>query len=189
MGLTNAKNTLGRNLSGGMQRRLSIACSMIHQPKVLILDEPTADLDPYMRREIWNLIRHINSLGTTIILTSHFLSEVDGLCNKIAILHDRKIRAYGTPDELKTKFSSNQEIALELSTKNYSSIIKALHKENIGISDIAQKREKLVIYSKNAEKVLHSLIHVIEKQKAKIVDIELNRPTLDEIFESYIGKK
>lgn len=189
MGLTDAKQTLGRNLSGGMQRRLSIACSMIHQPQILILDEPTADLDPYLRREIWNLIRRINNLGTTIILTSHFLTEVEGLCNKIALLHDRKIQAFGSPDELRKSFSASHEIVLTTEAKDYNKIIASLQKDGkLKISDIVQKGDKLMVYSPDAEKVLHSLIHHVEKDKQKIVDIELNRPSLDEIFESYVIK-
>jgi ABC-2 type transport system ATP-binding protein len=189
MGLTHAKNTLSGNLSGGMQRRLSIACAIIHSPNVLILDEPTADLDPFMRKGIWNLINEINKKGTTIILTSHFLSEVEGLCNRIAILHDRKIRAYGSADELKSNFTKDQEIIVDIQTNNYSRIIDSLKKAGLPLSKIISRDGKLVIYSSEAEKVIHSIIHSIEEGKDILKDIDLNKPSLSEIFESYILKK
>ena len=102
--LANARKQLAQTLSGGMEKRLSVACSLIHQPKVLILDEPTADLDPIRRKETWNLIKGLHSLGTTIVIASHFLSEIEPVCTKIAILHDHKVIDIGTPVELKKKY-------------------------------------------------------------------------------------
>jgi ABC-2 type transport system ATP-binding protein len=189
MGLSHAKDTLSGNLSGGMQRRLSIACAIIHNPHVLILDEPTADLDPFMRKGIWNLINEINKRGTTIILTSHFLSEVEGLCNRIAILHDKKIQAYGSPDDLKSAFTRDKEIIVDLETSDYSKVIDALKDSGLPLTKMNSREGKLVIYSSESEKVLHAILHTIEKNKDTLKDIDLNKPSLAEIFESYIIKK
>lgn len=103
--LDDERDTLAGELSGGMQRRLDIACALIHDPKVLFLDEPTSDLDPIMRKQIWKLIQEINRKGTTIVLASHILEEVESLCTKVAIIHDRRVLGYGTLKELKRKFS------------------------------------------------------------------------------------
>ena len=84
--LYEAKRVLARNLSGGMQRRLDMACALIHDPTVLILDEPTEDLDPILRAEILRLIKKINSKGTTIIFTTHLLDEAEFLCDDVAII-------------------------------------------------------------------------------------------------------
>lgn len=184
--LSDARTTLAGNMSGGMQRRLGIACSLIHDPSVLILDEPTADLDPHLRKEMWALIRKINSQGTTVILTSHFLSELEELCNKIGILHNKQIIQSGTVKELKDKFSKNDEIHLELASGNYSKVIKQLQKQKVKISKIINKDHKIVIYTPEAEKVLHHILHIVERNKEKILDVDVNRPTLSEIFESLL---
>src|SRR3989344_501789 len=95
--LDDAADTLGGKLSSGMQKRLDIACSLIHDPRVLILDEPTEDLDPILRREINDLLKKINKeKNVTMIVTSHLLGEMEDLCNKVAILHNHQIISSGT---------------------------------------------------------------------------------------------
>ena len=102
--LSDARKQLAETLSGGMEKRLSIACSLIHRPKVLILDEPTADLDPIRRRETWQLINWLHKTGTTIIIASHFISEIESVCTRSALLHQHKIVDVGTPSQLKKKY-------------------------------------------------------------------------------------
>ncbi len=104
--LEDAIETLGSRLSMGMKRRLDIACSLINKPKVLILDEPTQDLDPILRREIITLIRRLNKEeNTTVIITSHLLGEIEELCDEIGILQEGKIVEIGSPSFLKKKYS------------------------------------------------------------------------------------
>ena len=102
--LYDARKQLAQTLSGGMEKRLSVACSLIHNPKVLILDEPTADLDPIRRKETWELIKEFHKKGTTIIIASHFLSELEPVCTRIAILHNHKISVVGTPAQLRKHY-------------------------------------------------------------------------------------
>jgi len=102
MGLADAADRLVRTYSGGMIRRLEIAQSMLHEPKVLFLDEPTIGLDPLARQAVWERIEELRAgFGTTILLTTHYMEEADGLCNRVAIMHLGKVRAIGTPAELK----------------------------------------------------------------------------------------
>ena len=102
MGLTEAANRLVRTYSGGMIRRLEIAQSMLHGPKVLFLDEPTIGLDPLARQAVWERIRQLRTdFGTTILLTTHYMEEADDLCDRVAIMHHGTVRAVGAPDELK----------------------------------------------------------------------------------------
>ena len=103
VGLDNAKNTLAEDLSMGMKKRLDITCALIHQPEILVMDEPTSDLDPVLRKEIMNLIKQINKKGTTIILTTQILEEADELMHHILILHDRKIVEDGDPKKIMEK--------------------------------------------------------------------------------------
>lgn len=105
VGLENSRNTLAENLSIGMKKRLDISCALIHNPKVLIMDEPTSDLDPVLRKEIMDLIKKINKTGTTIILTTQLLSEADDLLGHILILHNKKIIEDGTPKKIAGKYN------------------------------------------------------------------------------------
>src|SRR5581483_827110 len=102
MGLGDAGDKLVRHYSGGMIRRLEIAQSMLHAPRVLFLDEPTVGLDPVARKNVWDRIRELQQeFGTTIVLTTHYMDEADSLCGRVAIMHLGKIAALGTPQELK----------------------------------------------------------------------------------------
>lgn len=187
VGISRAKDTLGENLSRGMQKRLDIACAMIHDPKVLIMDEPTEDLDPMLRKEILLLIKKINERGTTIIITSHLLTEIEGICTKIAILHNGVIIETGTPDQLKGRYYKNDEIHVQTTPGNYEKLAKRLKK--INIDEIEVKENKMVIHTDKAEKVLHNLLHAIEMSNEHLIDIDVNKPTLEEVFEALTKKK
>jgi ABC-2 type transport system ATP-binding protein len=106
VGLENAFNVLAKNLSLGMKKRLDLACSLIHKPSVLILDEPTADLDPLLRKKLLHLIKKINSHGTTVILTTQLMGEVDEICDDVAILCNEKIVEQGSVSKIKKKYNS-----------------------------------------------------------------------------------
>ena len=186
MDLTDAGNLLAKELSTGMLRRLDIACSLIHNPKVLILDEPTEDLDPVLRKEMLALIKKINDQGKTIIMTSHTLDEVEVVCSKIAIIHNGEIIEKGSPDELKDRYSKNEEIHLTTSPGNYEAILKKMSK--MDITNIVMKRNKMVLYTPHAEKVLKHLMGVIEGSKEKIISLKVHKPTMEEVFE-YITKR
>jgi ABC-2 type transport system ATP-binding protein len=102
MGLADVANKLVREYSGGMIRRLEIAQSMLHRPRVLFLDEPTVGLDPIARRAVWEHIQRLRAdYGTTILLTTHYMEEADELCNRVAIMHLGKVTTIGSPAELK----------------------------------------------------------------------------------------
>ena len=186
VGLADERNTLGGSLSGGMEKRLDIACALVHDPRVLILDEPTADLDIVLRRQMWHLIKRINSKGTTIIIASHFLQEMETLCHRVAILHDKKIKAIGGVDELKDLFSKSDEITIRAAPGNYAQIAHALRKEKLNIERMGTRENSMVIYSKESEYVLHHLIHILDKLGESLIDVEVKRPSLDEIFESIV---
>jgi ABC-2 type transport system ATP-binding protein len=108
MGLAEAADKLVREYSGGMIRRLEIAQSMLHRPRVLFLDEPTVGLDPGARHIVWDHIEQLRrDYGTTILLTTHIMEEADSLCNRVAIMHLGKVAAAGTPQELKAAVGGN----------------------------------------------------------------------------------
>ena len=108
MGLADAANKLVRDYSGGMIRRLEIAQSMLHEPRVLFLDEPTVGLDPLAREAVWERIQELrNEFGTTILMTTHYMEEADSLCCRVAIMHLGQVMVMGTPAELKASIGGN----------------------------------------------------------------------------------
>jgi ABC-2 type transport system ATP-binding protein len=102
--LTNKSQTLASKLSGGMKKRLNMGCSLVHDPKIIFLDEPTVGLDPVVRREIWKLIKELQQDKKTIIITSHYMEEIEQLCGRVAIMFAGRIVASGTPAQLKKKY-------------------------------------------------------------------------------------
>ena len=106
--LTSKSDVMASSLSGGMKRRLNIACSLIHEPRVVFLDEPTVGLDPIIRREIWAIVQGLHSQGKTVIITSHYMEEIEQLCDKVAIMFAGRIVASGTPEELKRRYKLKQ---------------------------------------------------------------------------------
>jgi len=180
VGLSKAVDTLGKNLSRGMQKRLDIACAMIHEPKVLILDEPTEDLDPMLRKDILLLIKKINERGTTIIITSHLLSEIEATCTKIAILHGGKIIETGTPADLKGRYYKNDEIHIETMPGHYEKLAKKIRKKYV--EEIEVMEHKMLIRTPDVDAVLQDLFKAIKSSREKVVDIDVKKPTLEEVF-------
>lgn len=180
MGLEDAKNSKGKNLSGGMERRLDIACSLMHDPEILILDEPTADLDPILRNHIWELLRMINKKGTTIVLSSHHLTELETLCDRVAIIKDGKLLAEGKPSDLKKEYNIDKEIVVQTSPGNYDKLKRLLFKKRI--TKIVIKKNMMHIFTKNPEKTLLDVLLVIKKRKEKLNFIKVSGASLDDVF-------
>ena len=184
--LQDAGNTLGRDLSGGMQRRFGISCSLVHNPPILVLDEVTSDLDPVLRKDIWNLIREVHSQGRTIIMTSHFHDELDYLCDKVAILHEGTIKAFGTPSELKEGLTKDFRVSLQLASGNHEGALKALRKSKFGVSEVHDAQKQLHFSSPDGEKVVPWLLDYLRKNKEEVIDIHYGRPSLNEVFECIV---
>jgi ABC-2 type transport system ATP-binding protein len=184
--LEDHKDLLAEELSIGMQCRLDLACAMLHNPKVLVLDEPTEGLDPALRKEILLLLKKINESGTTLVITSHLLKEMEAICTKIAILHNGQIIETGTTNQLRSLYYKNDEIHLETSPGNYEKIAKRLSKKDI--QKIEVKEHKIVIYTPKAEKVLKNILSTIHKLKESLVDIDVAKPSLEEVFETLTKK-
>ncbi|HLC72259.1 MAG TPA: ABC transporter ATP-binding protein [Candidatus Nanoarchaeia archaeon] len=182
--LEEKKNVLAQNLSGGMQRRLDLACSMVHRPRILILDEPTEDLDPSLRRDIVNVIKKINKQGTTVIITSHLLEDVENLCDIIAVLHEREIRHIGSADDLRKLYGKQEEIHVEVASGNYDRIIQFAN-----LKDYEKEENKLIVYTGEAEKTLHMILHIIENDQERLIYADIKKPGLSEVFKALTKKK
>jgi ABC-2 type transport system ATP-binding protein len=190
VGLSGFENLEGKFLSGGMQKKMDIACALIHNPSILILDEPTADLDPITRADLIRLFKRINKEGKTVIIASHFLSELEYLCDRIAILNDGIIAEIGTIEQLSKSLSSNKEIHLQTANGNYDLIVEKLKKVRmIEISHVVDRGQKLVIYTPEAEAVLHHLLQAVKDSQDSIVNVNVARPSLNEVFKKVVRKR
>jgi ABC-2 type transport system ATP-binding protein len=186
MELKESRSLLASKLSGGMQRRLDIACALIHDPKILILDEPTSDLDPILRKHIWELIKIIRSKGTTIILSSHHLTEIEHLCDRIAILQDGRFVEINTFNYIKDKYIKHKKVLIETRKKDYKLLLKDVSLKLIKNKEIIDN--ELVITSPNPTRLIEVLIRCSMKIKDEILNLSIDNPNLDEVFVSISSK-
>ena len=184
--LEDARHMLAEELSTGMYRRLDIACSMVHNPKVLILDEPTGNLDPVLRKKLMALIKRIDDSGTKVIITSHLLGEAEKICDTLAIIHHGKVLEMGTPDELKDKYTKDQIIKIESKKKNYDVLIPILKKA--GGKNIFQKDRFVYIYTRETEKMLITILSYMKTKGDELLSVEVNKPSIEEVFEAATRK-
>lgn len=184
VGLYSERDTIASTLSGGMQKRLDIACAIVHNPKILILDEPTADLDILLRRQVWDLIKKINARGTTIIIASHFLHEMEMLCHRLAVLHNRKILAVGPSEQIKSEYSKADVIKLKTSPGRYKDIVENLKKRVGEMRHVVFRDTHLIIYTPSAAFIVSHLLQVLAQMKERIVRLDVSKPTIDEVFEA-----
>lgn len=152
-GLTEASHVLGENLSVGMQKRLDIACALIHDPEILILDEPTANLDPVLRKNIMELIKHINNSGTSVMISSHILEDIRNLCNKVLIIHNKKAVAFDTPENLESNFSNHKLVKIESELKEYTNLVNLLHNYGLVKKHYTNENE-LMVFTKDVKSTL-----------------------------------
>jgi ABC-2 type transport system ATP-binding protein len=173
------KDTPVQGLSGGMKRRVEIARSLVHDPAVLFLDEPTAGLDPQARSAVWKYIRRVQKThGTTIFLTTHYMDEAE-TCDEICIMNKGKIAAAGTPAELKTSFSRP---ILELQTADPAELMSFLEDQSIPFSRTA---EVFRIEPGNTETELE----ILSRFKQNIVSFSADNGSLDDVFLTITAQK
>jgi len=176
--------------SGGMRKRLDIACGLIHRPKLLFLDEPTLGLDIQTRREIWKYIQHLRQeIKMTIFLTTHYMDEADSLCDKIAIIDQGNIKVLNTPMVLKSSLG-NEIVEFRFSKGTDEDIETALKKINEMdfIKEINSPGDRRYIASvSNGEASVPGIFEAIQGYAAKIGSISFKQPSLDDVFLHYTG--
>ena len=182
MDLEPARHLLGKNLSGGMERRLDIACSLMHDPAVLILDEPTADLDPVLRNHIYDLIRKINNKNTTIVLASHHLVDLERVCDRIAILKEGKIFAVGTLEELKKQFSHHQQVRVMFNDHHQDAFVREMLHHKRLYSHYQLFTGGLSFSTDKPDECSKAAVEAAKKLRIKIDDMHVGTPDLDDIF-------
>ncbi len=180
VGLENHHAKLGEHLSGGMKKRLDLSCSLIHKPKLLILDEPTADLDPLAQEEIINLIHQVNSYGITVVIASHHLDSLERICTKVIILHNGTVRSQGKMEEI-VKPYLKENFTLNIRTgKEKERIIQLIRK--LPVTKIIDQGHQLAIQSAHPEQALLALMKIIKDEKLYLYDLDLRKPSLKEVL-------
>ena len=186
VGLEQSQHTLAQNLSGGMQKRLDIACAIVHQPAILILDEPTADLDSVIRVQIWDLLNEIHAQGTTVIVASHVVSELEQHCGKIAILRDQKITEVGTTAQLRDIYSTNYELFLGTARKDYAKLRSFCAKKPALYSNASVKDGLFIVQTSKPREALAQALQFLSKSKEQITHARADRPSIAQVFESLV---
>ena len=187
VGLLEFENKKCGQFSGGMKRRLNMACAIAHSPKLIIMDEPTVGIDPQSRNHILESVKKLNAEGATIIYTSHYMEEVEELCNNISIMDNGKIIARGTKDYLKSSVVNENICTINLKREIYN--IKSHLSKIEGVKSIEISDNKIKCwYSKDAF-ILQKIINIISNNSGIIESIESEIPTLESIFLKLTGKQ
>ncbi len=186
VGLTAAADRRVGTYSGGMRRRLDLALSLIHEPKVLFLDEPTTGLDPNSRQAIWDEVRTLNREGTTVFLTTQYMEEADQLAGRIAIIDNGLIVAEGTPAQLKAKVGDpTLQVTLDPSADELAAETVLLR---FGDSVPAPDRSVATRLPGGAEQVT-AVVRALDDAGIKLQGLELHNPTLDDVFHQVTGRR
>ena len=174
--LEDKANAYSRNLSGGMKRRLLIAKAMVHQPPILVLDEPTAGVDVELRNNLWDNVKELNKEGVTIILTTHYLIEAQQMCDRIAIIDKGNLVALDTTENLLKRIKTKK---INLKVKNVSLNVKLLMKDiNFKINS---KNSIVITYEKNSLD-FGEIVNYLNQNNIKIEDISTEDGDLEDVF-------
>lgn len=186
-GLSDYRKMRPRKLSGGLLRRLNIACGIAHKPKLIILDEPTVAVDPQSRNKILEGIQELNRQGSTIIYTSHYMEEVEKICTRIAIIDHGRCIASGTKEQLTGMIKTGEKVRIEAVALNQEQL-KAIRQLS-HVFQVEYKDELLTVYCTEARHNLVRLLHYLEEQGAAFGRVYTELPTLNDVFLEITGKQ
>lgn len=187
VGLNDFRKFYPKKLSGGLLRRLNIACGIAHKPKLIILDEPTVAVDPQSRNSILEGIQRLNREGATIVYTSHYMEEVEQICSRIIILDKGKVLASGTKEELKDMISLGEKITVETPAVQTEHL--AALRRLPGVDSAEYSDNLLVVKSGKSKNNLENVLDFLKKQNISYGRIYTELPTLNDVFLEITGKE
>lgn len=176
VGLADKADAYARSLSGGMKRRLMVAKAMVHDPEILVLDEPTAGVDIELRQQLWANVKLLNKAGKTVVLTTHYLEEAEELCDQIAIINHGKIVAHETKDDLLSRVEG-KEVTFRMD-QDVSILPPELNDFNARI----EGKRRIVVNFRPSDTDVGAMIAAIQKTKYQIVDISTSQSDLEDVF-------
>jgi ABC-2 type transport system ATP-binding protein len=187
-GLAEAADRIVRTYSGGMQRRLDVALGLVHEPKVLFLDEPTTGLDPEVRAAMWEEITRLSTeQGLTILLTTHYLEEADALTQRLVIVDKGTIVAQGTADELKGELKGDA-IHVELESFDVDGKVRPALEGLHEVREVAVDGHTLRARSDDGARAVPVLLQALEANGVSVVSVTVARPSLDDVYLRYTGR-
>jgi ABC-2 type transport system ATP-binding protein len=186
--LSEAADSVARTYSGGMQRKLDIAMGLVHQPRVLFLDEPTTGLDPEARAGLWeDISRLANEDGITVLLTTHYLEEADQLARRLAIVDRGKLVVEGTPDQLKGELLGDA-IHIEFAHPESESHVREALYGLDGLSEILVDGNSLHARAAQGATAVPGMLVALESKGLKVASVKVARPSLDDVYLHYTGR-
>lgn len=185
-GLSDRTKDKPTTFSGGMKRRLNIACAIMHRPKLIIMDEPTVGIDPQSRNHILESVKTLNKLGSTIIYTSHYMEEVEAICDRVAIMDKGHVIACGTEKELREKVAHEEKIVIK-AVNISAALIKelSLHPRINRVKEVEQAVE---LYLPSSQSELQDILFIFSKHEGVIVSLHIEEPDLETLFLSLTGR-
>jgi ABC-2 type transport system ATP-binding protein len=183
--LEEKRDAFYKDLSGGQKQRLALAMALVNNPKVVFLDEPTAGLDPQVRREIYDIIEELRREKKTVLLTTHYIEEAERLCDRVAIVDHGKIIKSGTPRELKQSSAGTTRIEVRLARPAAEAALRALD----GVSDFRTMGDVYVLYASRAPQAIVSLVKHLEADNNELQSMEMYSPSLEDVFIELTGRR
>lgn len=187
VGLTDAIDRRVGTYSGGMRRRLDLALSLVHEPEILFLDEPTTGLDPASRRDVWQEVRRLNQqLGMTIFLTTQYLEEADELSDRIAIIDQGKLQAQGVPAQLKAELGLE---SINVVFEDRTAVERACQQLSDITDRIQTDRNTVRLYMNQAAETIPLVVNRLQQASLNPISLTLTQPTLDDVFLQVTGQR
>lgn len=184
-GLEEKRNAFYGQLSGGQKQRLALAIALLNDPKVLFLDEPTAGLDPQVRREIYDVIEELKGDKKTIVLTTHYIEEAERLCDRVAIVDHGKVITEGTPRELKQRSANTARVEVRLAKPTPNETLRKLD----GVVDARELDGAYVLHCQRTAPTIVSLVKLLETEGNELVGLEIATPSLEDVFIELTGRR
>ena len=190
VGLEDRMNDKVDSFSGGMKRRLNIAAALIHRPKVIIMDEPTVGIDVQSRRYIISAIKELNANGATIIYTSHYIDELEILCNKVVIIDQGKVLACGNIEQLRNRAGVKEKVIIRVEERgqDYAKLLLEV-KTSFQDVEVYEKEENIEIAADNIGSKLTKILNMFDKNNFKVAEVNIEKPNLEKVYLSIIEKK
>jgi ABC-2 type transport system ATP-binding protein len=183
--LEEKSNAFYSHLSGGQKQRLALAMALVNNPEVVFLDEPTAGLDPQVRREIYDIIEELKREKKTVLLTTHYIEEAERLCDRVAIVDHGLVIALGTPRELKHSSAGTTRIEVRLARPLTNGLLSKLD----GVADCREFEGTYVLHSAHPPQTIVALVKQLEAENNELQSLEMFSPSLEDVFIELTGRR
>ena len=180
--LSDAADRPIKTYSGGMKRRLDLACALVHEPRIIFLDEPTTGLDPITRETVWRYVQDLNQRGVTFFLTTQYLEEADRLTHDIAIMDAGKIVAQGSPETLKSSIGADAITLVFEGGRAKAAEAEPVLRRFEGVEDVKHTDRELIVYIRNASAAVAEIVRQLDEAGLRVARLGLTHPTLDDVF-------